>query len=443
MLLSTRRPRRLRELLLLPGPERAPGDQGRGEEDLHRWEDEGGNVPPVATPSPAPVPQAPTLPRAIRRRATDGAADERGRRRRSRSRGAPHAARSACSSTSWASPRRRSRATTNRSPMDAARPENRRSRWCAARRAPARAASTRRTSTRHGPGGDRARAGPESERRGRLCRRQQRRGRGGAGAEGRDRAARVGLDHARPGASPTAWCSTSIPIPPCRGATSSPRRARTRDVLSDLGLDSFVKTSGGKGLHVMVPLAAEARLGRSEGVLARGRRVHRRRPARAASPRRWRRRSARGRIFIDYLRNAPAPRRSRRIRCARARARRYRRRCIGMSSAAALKPAPFHAGNVARRLQGLHSDPWKTFRRTGADPHRHHETQAGDRRHDGTHAPTFPPPEPPHARRHAAPAPGGRRRQPQRPIDDPMPPKQVAAGAATRRPDERPNPKRY
>ena len=26
-------------------------------EELHRWEGEGGNVPAVATPSPAPVPQ--------------------------------------------------------------------------------------------------------------------------------------------------------------------------------------------------------------------------------------------------------------------------------------------------------------------------------------------------------------------------------------------------
>ena len=26
-------------------------------EDIRRWEDEGGNVPSVATPSPAPVPQ--------------------------------------------------------------------------------------------------------------------------------------------------------------------------------------------------------------------------------------------------------------------------------------------------------------------------------------------------------------------------------------------------
>ena len=27
-------------------------------EDLRRWEDEGGNVPAVATPSPAPIPQS-------------------------------------------------------------------------------------------------------------------------------------------------------------------------------------------------------------------------------------------------------------------------------------------------------------------------------------------------------------------------------------------------
>lgn len=26
--------------------------------DLHRWEDEGGNVPHIATPSPAPVPMS-------------------------------------------------------------------------------------------------------------------------------------------------------------------------------------------------------------------------------------------------------------------------------------------------------------------------------------------------------------------------------------------------
>jgi hypothetical protein len=29
-----------------------------------------------------------------------------------------------------------------------------------------------------------------------------------------------------------------------------------------------------------------------------------------------------------------------------------------------MKPSSYHVGNVVRRLQGLHSDPWKTLRRT-------------------------------------------------------------------------------
>ncbi|MGZ5036012.1 MAG: hypothetical protein ACXWG1_09915 [Usitatibacter sp.] len=32
--------------------------KGEVKQDLHRWEGEGGNVPQVATPSPAPVPQS-------------------------------------------------------------------------------------------------------------------------------------------------------------------------------------------------------------------------------------------------------------------------------------------------------------------------------------------------------------------------------------------------
>jgi hypothetical protein len=32
--------------------------KGEVKQDLHRWEAEGGNVPQVATPSPAPVPQS-------------------------------------------------------------------------------------------------------------------------------------------------------------------------------------------------------------------------------------------------------------------------------------------------------------------------------------------------------------------------------------------------
>jgi hypothetical protein len=36
----------------------AKGTKAEVKEDVRRWESEGGNVPAVATPSPAPVPQS-------------------------------------------------------------------------------------------------------------------------------------------------------------------------------------------------------------------------------------------------------------------------------------------------------------------------------------------------------------------------------------------------
>ena len=75
-----------------------------------------------------------------------------------------------------------------------------------------------------------------------------------------------------------------------------------RALLKDLGLVSFVKTTGGKGLHVVVPLRPEAgwdalrSLG--EGI---GAEMTRRAPERyTINPLKAARR---GRIFIDYLRN--------------------------------------------------------------------------------------------------------------------------------------------
>jgi bifunctional non-homologous end joining protein LigD len=137
----------------------------------------------------------------------------------------------------------------------------------------------------------------------------------------------------------------------------------TRDVLADLGLESFVKTTGGKGLHVAVPLAArhdwdEVKLF-SKAVAER---------MVADAPQRFLSKASKkeraGKIFIDWLRNSPG---ATAVAAYSVRA----RKCAPVSTplqwdelGGRLRPTTFHAGNVARRLQGLRSDPWKTFRRT-------------------------------------------------------------------------------
>ncbi|MEW6250386.1 MAG: DNA ligase D [Planctomycetota bacterium] len=77
---------------------------------------------------------------------------------------------------------------------------------------------------------------------------------------------------------------------------------RVRDRLSELGLESFVKTSGGKGLHVVAPLSRRPEWGElrefTEGV-ARG--LAREEPERYVANMAKARRT--GRIYIDYLRN--------------------------------------------------------------------------------------------------------------------------------------------
>ncbi len=79
--------------------------------------------------------------------------------------------------------------------------------------------------------------------------------------------------------------------------------ADVRKRLKSLGLESFLKTTGGKGLHVVIPITPRARVARGESLL----------PQRSSSP--WRRpthqlyltkmtKAARtGKIYLDYLRN--------------------------------------------------------------------------------------------------------------------------------------------
>ena len=136
----------------------------------------------------------------------------------------------------------------------------------------------------------------------------------------------------------------------------------TRERLEDIGLEAFLKTSGGKGLHVMVPLSPrhdwdevkEFSRAVAESLAEENPRLFTSKMAKKERTRR---------IFIDYLRNS------------------YGATTVAAYSVRALKGAPvstplhwdelggrmkpssFHVGNVVRRLQGLHSDPWKAFRR--------------------------------------------------------------------------------
>ncbi len=138
---------------------------------------------------------------------------------------------------------------------------------------------------------------------------------------------------------------------------------RTRERLEALGLESFAKTSGGKGLHVVVPLArrhdwdevkefsravAEAIAADEPGLfttqMSKKQRVQR--------------------IFIDYLRNAEG---ATTVAPYSVRARKGAPVSTPLhwdELGGRLKPTTFHAGNIARRMNGLRSDPWKAMRRT-------------------------------------------------------------------------------
>jgi bifunctional non-homologous end joining protein LigD len=135
-----------------------------------------------------------------------------------------------------------------------------------------------------------------------------------------------------------------------------------RERLEDLGLESFVKTTGGKGLHVVVPLARrhdwdEMKAFSRALADAIANDDPRRFTVKAAKRERARR------IFIDYLRNSEG---ATAVAAYSVRARKGAPVSTPLhwdELGGRMKPANFHAGNVVRRLQGLRSDPWKPMRR--------------------------------------------------------------------------------
>jgi bifunctional non-homologous end joining protein LigD len=130
-----------------------------------------------------------------------------------------------------------------------------------------------------------------------------------------------------------------------------------REVLTGIGLDSFVKTTGGKGLHVVVPLAP--RLGWDE-IKAFTKAVVE--DMAAHHPDRYvvnqLKRMRKGRIYLDYLRNA---------RGATAVGAYSTRARAGATVStplfwdeveAGVRPTDFTVASVPARLWALKSDPW-------------------------------------------------------------------------------------
>lgn len=75
-----------------------------------------------------------------------------------------------------------------------------------------------------------------------------------------------------------------------------------RDLLAEIGLRSFAKATGGKGLHVVVPMAPRYRWDEIKAFAkAMAEEMMRREPAGYTAS--LAKKARRGRIFIDYLRN--------------------------------------------------------------------------------------------------------------------------------------------
>jgi bifunctional non-homologous end joining protein LigD len=133
-----------------------------------------------------------------------------------------------------------------------------------------------------------------------------------------------------------------------------------RERLKLLGLASFVKTTGGKALHVVVPLAAKQDWGDvkpfaralAEGMAADAPDLY---LSQASKEKRT------GKIYVDWLRNG---------RGATAVAAYSTRAKPGATVSAPLawdelgprlKPDRWHLGNVPGRLRSLRKDPWAGF----------------------------------------------------------------------------------
>ncbi|MGH7433886.1 MAG: non-homologous end-joining DNA ligase, partial [Candidatus Methylomirabilales bacterium] len=130
--------------------------------------------------------------------------------------------------------------------------------------------------------------------------------------------------------------------------------------LADLGLESFLKTTGGKGLHVVVPLAPAHTWDEVKGfskaiaeeVVALSSRDYTINPLKAAR---------KGKILLDYLRNARGAT-SVAAYSTRARPGAPVSTPLAWGELGGLKrPDAYTVGNLERRLAKLKKDPWEGY----------------------------------------------------------------------------------
>ncbi|MBB3063581.1 DNA ligase D [Microbulbifer rhizosphaerae] len=140
------------------------------------------------------------------------------------------------------------------------------------------------------------------------------------------------------------------------------RVARTlRERIESLGLTPFLRTTGGKGLHLVVPLEPDADWDRAKAFARAVAEQHAREdPKRLTANMSKARRE--GRIFIDYLRNG---RGSTAVASYTVRARKNAPVAVPIrwdELNPALRADRYNVGNLPRRLAALRRDPWAGFR---------------------------------------------------------------------------------
>lgn len=136
-----------------------------------------------------------------------------------------------------------------------------------------------------------------------------------------------------------------------------------RDKLSEIGLRSFVKTSGKKGLHVMVPLS-----GKNSWEEVRGFAETFAKNLAAANPKtmttEFYKKNRGDRVFIDWLRNLRGA-----TSIAPYSVRVYKDAPVAVpvdwsEVTEALKPNQYNIKNLFRRLSALDKDPWSEYLKT-------------------------------------------------------------------------------